>query len=344
MPRFGPTFLTDNQPMKERPIRETMLRWGRGGPKRAVMTALMLFSGLMAAAEQRLVTTVGMVTDLARAVAGERWEVVGLIGEGVDPHLFKPNRRTLIEVQRADLIIYNGFHLEGRMTEIFDRLRESGTPTLALAEQIVESGAIPPLTDGGRTDPHVWMDVAAWRSGLAVIAAFMAQHDPAEADAYHRRAAERARELEIVEAYGRAVLGTVPEDRRVLVTAHDAFAYFGRAYHFEVRGIQGVSTESESGLKELEALVDLIVERRIPAIFAESSVSEKNVRALMEGAAARGHALGFGGVLYSDAMGAAGTYAGTYVGMIDHNFTTIAEALGGQVPYGGMRSWMEAEQ
>lgn len=285
----------------------------------------------------RVVTTVGMITDVTRAVGGERIVVSGLIGEGVDPHLFKPTRRTLIQLQQADLVIYNGFHLEGRMTEVFGRLRDSGIPTLAVAETVIQSGAIAPLAGDRTTDPHLWMDVTAWRSAVRAIAEFLAEHDPDGGTQYRSGAERLDAQLVALDAYGRRVLETVPESQRVLVTAHDAFAYFGRAYGFEVRGIQGVSTESESGLRELEGLVDLIVARRVPAIFAESSVSEKNVRALMEGALARGHSLAFGGVLYSDAMGPGGTYTGTYVGMLDHNFTTIATALGGDVPEGGWR-------
>lgn len=284
----------------------------------------------------RLVTTVGMVTDVVREVGGERTEVVGLIGSGMDPHLFKPNRGALIELSRADLVVYNGFHLEGRMTDVLERLNERGTPALALAEVLLNSGVVEPLEGGDSVDPHLWMDVRAWRAGVFEVAKFLSLHDPEGAGLYAKNAERYAAKLSELVVYGERVLATVPEEKRVLVTAHDAFSYFGRAHGYEVRGIQGVSTESESGLAEMEALVDLIVERRIESIFAESSVSEKNVRALLEGARAQGHELKFGGVLYSDAMGEPGTYEGTYIGMLDHNITRIARALGGDAPVGGM--------
>lgn len=284
----------------------------------------------------RLVTTVGMVTDVVREVGGERTEVVGLIGSGMDPHLFKPNRGALIELSRADLVVYNGFHLEGRMTDVLERLNERGTPALALAEVLLSSGVVEPLEGGDSADPHLWMDVRAWRAGVFEVAKFLSLHDPEGAGLYAKNAERYAAKLSDLVVYGERVLATVPEEKRVLVTAHDAFSYFGRAHGYEVRGIQGVSTESESGLAEMEALVDLIVERRIESIFAESSVSEKNVRALLEGARAQGHELKFGGVLYSDAMGEPGTYEGTYIGMLDHNITRIARALGGDAPVGGM--------
>jgi manganese/zinc/iron transport system substrate-binding protein len=284
----------------------------------------------------RVVTTVGMITDVVREVGTERVEVVGLIGEGIDPHLFKPNRKALIELYEADAVIYNGSHLEGRMTEVLARLSDRGTPTLALAESILSTGRIAPLPGDYYADPHLWMDVAAWREGVFLIAEFLADVDPTEGGSYKKNAEHYAARLLELEAYGRAVLETVPQERRILITAHDAFSYFGRAFDYEVRGIQGISTDSESGLKELEALIDLIVERQIPAIFAESSVSQKNIRALREGASARQHTVAFGGTLYSDAMGAAGTYEGTYIGMLDHNYTTITRALGGDAPLGGM--------
>jgi manganese/zinc/iron transport system substrate-binding protein len=180
------------------------------------------------------------------------------------------------------------------------------------------------------------MDVALWSELVPILEAELARLDPADAAGYRERAQAYRAELAALERYVRRVLATVPPERRVLVTAHDAFGYFGRAYGFEVHGIQGLSTESEAGLAEIERLVRLIVERRIGAVFVESSVAERNVRALVEGAAARGHEVRIGGQLFSDAMGAPGTYEGTYVGMIDHNVTVIARALGGEAPPRGM--------
>jgi manganese/zinc/iron transport system substrate-binding protein len=179
------------------------------------------------------------------------------------------------------------------------------------------------------------MDVRNWIAAAGVVRDRLTARDPAGAAAYAANAARHVADLEALDAYARRVLAAIPEASRVLVTAHDAFNYLGRAYGLEVRGIQGISTESEAGLREIEALVDLLVARRVGAVFVESSVSDRNVRALVEGAAARGHKVVIGGELYSDALGAPATYEGTYVGMIDHNVTTIARALGGEAPAAG---------
>jgi manganese/zinc/iron transport system substrate-binding protein len=187
------------------------------------------------------------------------------------------------------------------------------------------------MEDGSEhTDPHVWMDVSGWLRAVPVVAETLAVYDPDHAEAYRANADAYIEKLEALDAYAKEVMATIPESQRVLVTAHDAFQYLGRAYNIEVRGIQGVSTESEAGVRDLEDLVDFIVERQIPAVFVETSVADKNVRALVEGTKARGHNVVIGGSLYSDAMGQPGSYEGTYIGMIDHNVTTITKALGGQ--------------
>jgi len=182
------------------------------------------------------------------------------------------------------------------------------------------------------TDPHVWMDVSAWAKAVPVIAETLAAYDPVNAATYHANATKYVATLEGLDRYAKEVMATIPEGQRVLVTAHDAFNYLGRAYGVAVRGIQGVSTESEAGVRDLEDLVNFIVENKIPAVFVETSVADKNVRALVEGARARGHDVVIGGSLFSDAMGQAETYEGTYIGMIDHNVTTITNALGGTAP------------
>lgn len=279
----------------------------------------------------RVVATIGMIADVVRNVAGQHAEVEGLIGEGVDPHLYKPTRTDVVRLSRADVVFYNGLLLEGKMTDVLHRVAESGRPVRAVTEAILEDSDYLLAKDDGsaHTDPHVWMDVQGWSKGVDVIAATLAAYDPAHAADYQANAAAYKARLEALDRYAKTAMATIPPHQRVLVTAHDAFQYMGRAYGLEVRGIQGISTESEAGLRDLEALVDFIVERRIPAVFVESSVADKNVRALVEGARARGHEVVIGGELFSDAMGAAGTYEGTYIGMIDHNVTTIVNALGG---------------
>jgi manganese/zinc/iron transport system substrate-binding protein len=257
--------------------------------------------------------------------------VEGIIGEGIDPHLYKPTRGDVIKLNQADVVFYNGLLLEGRMTDVLISVASKGKLVKAVTEAILEETDYLLEKDDGSayTDPHVWMDVSGWLRAIAVVAETLAAYDPENAESYRSKATVYADQLEALDAYAKVAISTIPKSQRVLVTAHDAFQYLGRAYSIEVRGIQGMSTESEAGVRDLEDLVDFIVERQIPAVFIESSVADKNVRALVEGARARGHAVIIGGSLFSDAMGKAGTYEGTYIGMIDRNITTITNALGG---------------
>jgi len=292
----------------------------------------------------RIVTTVGMITDVVRNVAGEHAIVEGIIGEGVDPHLYKPTRGDVVKLQSADVVFYNGLLLEGKMTDILVRVASGGKPVRAVTEAILEQTdyLMKEPGESGYTDPHVWMDVRGWMQGVPVIAETLIHFDPDRMSAYAANSKAYLAKLEALDAYAREAIQSIPEGQRVLVTAHDAFRYLGRAYDIEVRGIQGLSTESEAGVKDIEDLIDFIVERKIPAVFVETSVADKNVRALVEGARARGHELVIGGELFSDAMGEPGTYEGTYIGMIDHNVTTIANALGGEAE-GFRRRLAEAE-
>ncbi|PXA05233.1 manganese transporter [Coraliomargarita sinensis] len=275
--------------------------------------------------------TVGMITDVVRNVAGEYAEVEGIIGEGVDPHLYKPTRSDVVTLNGADVIFYNGLLLEGKMADVLVQVATSGKPVHAVTEKILgDEHYLMEKEDGSsHTDPHVWMDVEGWLTGVDVIARALAEYDPENAQDYLSAAGSYAEKLKALDDYAASAMATIPEGQRVLVTAHDAFRYMGRAYGLEVRGIQGISTESEAGVRDLEDLIDFIVTRNIPAVFVESSVADKNVRALVEGAKARGHKVRIGGELFSDAMGQPGTYEGTYIGMIDHNVTTIVNALGG---------------
>ena len=279
----------------------------------------------------KIVCTVGMITDIVVNLAGDYAEVEGIIGEGIDPHLYKPTRGDVIKLSQADVVFYNGLLLEGKMTDVLVGIASRGKLVKAVTEAIlVETDYLLEKDDGSAyTDPHVWMDVSGWLRAIPVVAETLAVYDPENAEAYHSKAAFYAKQLEALDTYAKEAMSTIPESQRVLVTAHDAFQYLGRAYGIEVRGIQGISTESEAGVRDLEDLVDFIVERQIPAVFVESSVADKNVRALVEGARARGHAVIIGGSLFSDAMGQAGSYEGTYIGMIDSNVTTITNALGG---------------
>lgn len=283
------------------------------------------------------VTTVGMITDIVRSVAGERARVVGLMGPGIDPHLYKPTRSDVQRMLSADVIFYNGLLLEGKLTDSLVRAATSGRKVHAVTELLDEQFLLEPEEFEGHADPHVWMDPAAWSRAVEVVRDKLIELDPAAEQDYRQSADRSLAEIALVDEYAARVLASVPQERRVLVTAHDAFNYFGRRYGYEVVGIQGISTESEAGVRDIEKLVDLLVERRVPAVFVESTVSDRNISALVAGAKARGHTVSIGGQLFSDAMGDEGTYEGTYIGMIDHNATSIARALGGDAPERGMQ-------
>ena len=288
-----------------------------------------------APARLKVVATIAMIGDVAQEIGGERVEVTSLIGPGVDPHLYRATRSDMALLLGADLVLYNGLLLEGKMTDALVRIARSGRPVHAVSEGVPEDFLLEPEEYEGHYDPHVWMDPSGWMHAAGLIGEALAGADPAHAAEYATRTEAYIARLRGLDEYARRVLGSVPEGRRVLVTSHDAFNYFGRAYGFEVIGIQGISTVSEAGLRDIERIVEEIVRRGVPAVFTETTVSERNVRALVAGCRARGHALAVGGSLFSDAMGSPGTYRGTYIGMIDHNVTTIARALGGEAPEGG---------
>ncbi len=284
----------------------------------------------------RVVTTTGMITDTVREIAGDRISITGLMGAGVDPHLFKATRSDIANLSSADIVFFNGLLLEGKLTDALARMKSAGKAVHPLGEQI-ERATLRELEGfPGHFDPHIWMDPQAWGKIVPVIAQTLAETDPTGASSYHAAAVRYQEKLGELDRYALRVLSSVPPESRVLITAHDAFSYFGRRYGYTVRGIQGLSTESEAGVNDIERLVDEIVSRSIKAVFVESTVPSRSITALIEGAQARGHTVSIGGQLFSDAMGADGTYEGTYLGMIDHNVTTIARSLGGDAPAGGM--------
>ncbi len=285
-----------------------------------------------------IVATTGMVADIARHVAGDRATVINIMGEGVDPHLYKPVASDVRRIMAADVVLYNGLKLEGRMGDVFERASARGKFVRPVAAMVDETYLLEPADEPGHPDPHVWMDVGAWMAATKAVAIALCQADPDGCETYRLQASEYIRELSRLNEYVQTVIASIPANQRVLVTAHDAFNYFGRAYGLEVMGIQGISTESEAGLADVSGLVGVLVDRRIPAVFVESSVPDKYVRALIEGAAARGHEVVVGGELFSDAMGQPGTWEGTYIGLIHHNARTEARALGGAVPAGGYRA------
>jgi manganese/zinc/iron transport system substrate-binding protein len=282
-----------------------------------------------------VVATTGMIADAVRQVGGERVNVEALMGPGVDPHLYRQTRTDIVRMTRADVVVWHGLYLEAQLEEFFAGLAKR-KKVVALAERLDKARLLEHEEYKGRFDPHVWMDPKLWRDVVIAAQETLSDLDPAGKPVFAANAARHLAEIDRLVAYSERVLSSVPPAARVLVTAHDAFNYFGRAYGFEVLGIQGISTESEAGLKQIETLVTTLVERKVKAVFVESSVADRNVKALIEGAAARGWAVEIGGELYSDAMGESGSYEGTYIGMIDHNVSTIARALGGTVPPRGM--------
>ncbi len=284
--------------------------------------------------------TVGMVSDIVKNVAGDRATVTTIVGAGVDPHLYTPTRGDIAEFQKADVVFYSGLLLEGKMTDLFERLAED-KPVYAVTDLIDEEYLLP--ISAGHFDPHVWMDPKGWTKATEAVVASLSEVDPAHAAEYKAYGAAYLNQLADLDNYATERLATIPDNARVMVTAHDAFGYLGRAYGLEVIGIQGISTDSEAGLQDINRIVDLLVERNVPSVFVESSVSEKNVEALVEGARSRGHEVEIGGSLFSDAMGKSGTYEGSYVGMIDHNVTTITRALGGDAPERGMQGKLGGE-
>ena len=293
--------------------------------------------GTEAAPVHTIVCTTGMVADIVQNVAGDRARVISLMGPGVDPHLYRPTRSDVQRINDADIVFYSGLLLEGRMTDTLLRAATSGKPVYAVTEGIDESYLLAPEAFEGHDDPHVWMDPTAWAEAVEAVRDRLVEFDPEGKSLYRRNAEQYGDELEDLDDYAKRVLSSVGKSQRVLVTAHDAFNYFGRRYGYEVVGIQGISTESEAGVRDIERIVNLIVERKVGAVFVESTVPARNVNALVSGAKARGHEVSVGGELFSDAMGDEGTYEGTYIGMIDHNVTTVARALGGNAPARGMQ-------
>lgn len=291
----------------------------------------------------KITSTVGMVTDIVKVVAGDKAVVRGIIGEGVDPHLYKPTRNDVAALLEADVVFYSGLMLEGKMADTLVKVARAGKPVYAVTELIDESFLLEPKEFQGHYDPHVWMDASAWSRCVEAAAKALGEFDPPNAEHYRQNAARYREELAKLHAYAQTAIATIPEKSRVLITAHDAFNYFGRAYKITVKGIQGISTESEAGLQDINRLVDSIVEHDVKAVFVETSVADKNVRALVDGARSKGKNVVIGGTLFSDAMGAPGTYEGTYLGMIDHNVTLITRALGGQAPEKGMQDKLKVK-
>lgn len=273
-----------------------------------------------------IVTTIGMITDMVENIGGDHVEVHGLMGAGIDPHLYVASEGDVELLQNADIIFYNGLFLEAQMDEILKQIAERKT-AVAVAEGIDESQLLPWATYEDEFDPHVWFDVQLWMQAAEAVRDTLVEVDATNAADYQANAERYLSELAELDTYVKEQAALVPAEQRVLITAHDAFHYFGRAYGFDVRGLQGISTAAEAGTADVRALADFIVERQIPAIFVESSVPVRNIEALQAAVRNRGYEVAIGGELFSDAMGNPGTPEGTYVGMVRHNVDTIVGAL-----------------
>ena len=278
----------------------------------------------------RVVTTIGMITDVAERVGGRHVCVQGLMGPGVDPHLYKARAGDVRKLTEAQIIFYGGLHLEAAMGEVLEEMANR-TTSVAVTDSIPRTLLLRPSNYAGSWDPHVWFDVELWMYTVKQVERTFASFDPAHADEYHANAALLLEELVALDEWVHRQVSTLPPEHRVLVTAHDAFSYFGRAYDFRVIGLQGISTATEAGTRDVQRLAEEIAALRIPAIFVESSIPRRTVEAVQAAVGARGHDVAIGGELFSDAPGTAGTPEGTYIGMVRHNVRTIVQALGGVV-------------
>jgi manganese/zinc/iron transport system substrate-binding protein len=273
-----------------------------------------------------VLATTGMVSDLAREISADAAPVEALMASGVDPHLYRARESDVRRLADADLVFMNGLHLEAKMGQVLQKIGRS-RPVVAIAETLPEDRLIVVDEASGAHDPHVWFDVSLWAETIPAVADALAEQMPDEAEGIRERAAALRSRLDELDGWVEEQIASIPEERRVLVTAHDAFGYFGRRYGMEVVGIQGISTAGEAGVQDVERVVELVSERGIPAIFVESSVPKRTVQAVVSGCAARGHEVSVGGELYSDSMGPPGTREGSYEGMVRHNVNTIVEAL-----------------
>ena len=274
----------------------------------------------------QITTTTSMITDITKVVGGEHVQVTGLMGAGIDPHLYVASEGDMELLQNANVIFYNGLLLEAQMAEILEQLGERKT-VVAVSQGVDEGELLPWAQYADEFDPHIWFDVSLWMKAVEAVRDTLVQVDAAHATAYQANAATYLEELTKLDTYVKEQATRLPAEQRILITAHDAFHYFGRAYGFDVRGLQGISTASEAGTADVQALADFIAEKQIKAIFIESSVPVRNIEALQAAVQARGFQVTIGGQLFSDAMGDPGSPEGTYVGMVRHNIDTIVGAL-----------------
>jgi manganese/zinc/iron transport system substrate-binding protein len=297
----------------------------------AICSACGPSAGRVADGRLNVVATTSMVADLVRNVGGDRLIVTGLMGPGVDPHLYRASEGDVSALHNADVIFYNGLHLEAKMADVLERM-DGATRTFAVSDGVARERLLAPPEFAGNYDPHIWFDVSMWKSALEHVRVSLAEVSLADSALFRANADRYGAELDSLDSFVRERSASVPERQRVIVTAHDAFNYFGRAYGFEVKGLQGISTAAEAGAADVINLANFIVERRVPAIFVESSVPARSIEAVQAAVVSRGHSVSIGGQLFSDALGDAGSPEGAYPGMVRHNINTIVAALTMAVP------------
>lgn len=274
-----------------------------------------------------IVTTTTMITDLVKNIGGDYINVQGLMGSGVDPHLYKASEGDVSKLVNADIIFYNGLHLEGKLVEVFEKMEKSNKTPIALAEEIDKSTLIGSDYFASNYDPHVWFNIEYFKLFANKVTKVLSEKDPENATNYIENEKIFLSKLDALQEQIKATIETLPQEKRILVTAHDAFNYFGKNYGFEVVGLQGLSTATEAGVQDVQKLAAFIIEKNVKAIFVESSVPKRTIEALQAAVKSKGHEVTIGGTLYSDALGNAGTIEGTYIGMFEYNVNTIVNAL-----------------
>jgi manganese/zinc/iron transport system substrate-binding protein len=275
--------------------------------------------------KHNIVATTTMIADLVSIIGGDNVSVQRLMGPGIDPHLYKASAGDVSLMHNADIVIYNGLHLEGKMGEIFENLNSEDKLVIEIASGIKEEDLI--ISENGTHDPHIWFNVLIWKDAAKVVRDGLINFDKENEVTYNENYEAYIKELDELHEYVQSRIDELPESKRILITAHDAFEYFGKTYGLQVKGLQGISTASEAGTGDVSILADFIVEHKISAIFIESSVPKKNVEALQEAVSARGFEVEIGGELYSDSLGSTGTDAETYIGTVKSNVNTIVDAL-----------------
>lgn len=291
-----------------------------------IIIVLFVSTSAVAAKPIKIVTTIGQLTDIVRTIGGDHVLVQGLMGAGVDPHLYKASESDVRKLSEAQIIFYSGLNLEAKLGAIFEQMNKN-TKVVATGEVVPKEELLESVQYKGHYDPHIWFDVEKWVLVVNRVRDTLADYDPLNRKDYFLNALELAAELDKLHQYVLSRSTMLSKDSRVLVTAHDAFRYFGQKYDFEVIGLQGISTESQAGSADIKRIADFITERKIKSIFVETSVPERNIKAVQEAVKAQGWDVSIGGELFSDALGDEGTFEGTYIGMVTHNIDTIVDAL-----------------